>query len=70
MSERLDGYRRLTLQEADAIQRADQHDTDTLIASRLRPTIQDPRAEEERPLKAESTYTLFGFALEAHVEEA
>lgn len=70
MSERLDGYRRLTLQEADAIQRADQHDADTLIASRLCPTIQDPGAKEEHPLKAESTHTLLSFTLEAHIEEA
>ena len=70
MSERLDGYRRLTLQEADAIQRTEDSYPDTFIASCLRPTIQETGTEEERSLKAESTYALLGFALETHIEEA
>ena len=70
MSERLDGYRRLTLQEADAIQRTKDSHPDTLIASCFHPTIQDPRAEEERPLKAKGTHALLSFALETHIEEA
>ena len=52
------------------IQHTKDSHADALIASRLCPTIQDPRAEEERPLKAESTYTLLSFALETHIEEA
>ena len=59
----------MTLQEADAIQCTKDSYPDTLIASCLHPTIQEPRAEEKRPLKAESTHALLSFALEAHVEE-
>ena len=70
MSERLDGYRRLTLQEADTIQRTKDGHTDAFIASCLHPTIQETRAEEERPLKAESTHALLSFALETHIEES
>ena len=70
MSKRLDGYRRLTLQEADTIQRTKDSHADALIASCLHPAIDHPRAEEERPLKAKGTHALLSFALETHIEEA
>ena len=70
MSERLDGYRRLTLQDTDAIQRAKDGHTDALIDSCLHPAIDHPRAEEKRSLKAKGTHALLSFTLEAHIEEA
>lgn len=70
MSERLDGYRRLTLQDTDTIQHTKDGHTDALIDSCLHPAIDHPRAEEERPLKAKGTHALLSFALETHIEEA
>ena len=60
----------MTLQESDTVQCAHESYADTLIPSRLRPTVKNLGAEEKRPLKAESTHALLSFALETHVEEA
>ena len=60
----------MTLQESDTVQCAHESYADTLIPSRLRPTVKNLGAEEEHSLKAESTHALLGFALETHVEEA